>query len=156
MGLGSVRKYSLADGVRKAWQKFYPLILLWIYYNTASILCFRVFFFFFGWEACGIPVPRPGIKPASRSWKVKSQGKAREVPCTVAFSYFCKKDPCMCVSHVGLGKSRPALRTAPNAVECKVTSYLSPEMVQRFLNERWKSAASMMAAVYFAQWMVPT
>lgn len=34
------------------------------------------FFFFFGWEACGIPVPRPGIEPASLSWKVKSQGKA--------------------------------------------------------------------------------
>lgn len=126
MGLGYVSKYSLADGVRKAWQKFYPLILLWICYTFASVSCFQIFFFFFfGWEACRSQSPRPGIEPWSRPWKVKSQSlEAREIPAIVAASYFCKKrkDPCICVSfHVGLGKSRPALRIAPNTVEHKVT-----------------------------------
>ena len=105
--------------------------------------------------ASQFPDQGSNLHPA-RGRRSLTQGKAGEVPCTVAFPYFCKKDPCICVSHVGLGKSRPALRIAPNAVERQVTSYLSPEVVQRFLNERWESAASMMAAVYFAQWMVPT
>ena len=31
----------------------------WICYNITSVLCFG----FFGWEACGILVPQPGIEP---------------------------------------------------------------------------------------------
>ena len=34
-------------------------------------LCF-VLFCFFGHEACGIPVPRPGIEPHLLHWKAKS------------------------------------------------------------------------------------
>ena len=71
------------------------------------------------------------------------EGSAEVHPLLLLFCTFIKrKDQSIWISHLGLGKSRPALTIAPNIVERKVMSYLAPEMVQRFLNERWRISHS--------------
>lgn len=98
------------------------------------------FFFFFWLGSMWHPSPqtRDRTHITLVEGEVSITGRPGRSPLLLPFHTFVKrKDPCICVSHVGLGKSRPALRIAPNTVEHKVTSYLSHEMVQRFLNERW-------------------
>ena len=67
--------------------------LCWIYYTIVSVLCFV----YFGLEACGILVPRPGIEPTPPAQKGKvlttgPPGKSLTVLRTSAFKLWVKQD----------------------------------------------------------------
>ena len=56
-------------------------ILHWICYNIASVLCFRIFFFFFGFKAYGISATQPGVEPACPcTGRVLTTGPLGEAP----------------------------------------------------------------------------